>query len=253
MTAGATISQTIHETIDRTIATICARGGSKGLPGKNIRLFAGKPLIVHSIEQALACPSIDAVLVSTDDAAIAEIARAAGAIVPYLRPAELASDTAAKLPVIEHLVRHLEHGGQHIARIVDLQPTSPLREPQDITQALSACPHMPLTVSVRQAQDNPYFNMVERGADGRVALCKGKGSVRRQDSPAVYAFNGSIYVWHRAALAQAAVDGLWSVELGVYEMPLWKSVDIDDLDDFEYAEWLYHRHNRTNLSKGSST
>ena len=226
----------------QTIATICARGGSKGLPGKNIRLFAGKPLIVYTIEQALACPLLDAVFVSTDDAAIAHIAHAAGATVPYLRPAELASDTAAKLPAIEHLVQHLEHGGQRIARIVDLQPTSPLREAQDITLALNACPDMPLTVSVRPAQDNPYFNMVERGADGRMTLCKGHGNSRRQDSPAVYALNGSMYVWQRAALAQAAVQGLWRVELGVYEMPLWKSVDIDDLDDFEYAEWLHHKH-----------
>ncbi len=229
-------------TTGQTIATICARGGSKGLPGKNIRMFAGKPLIVHTIEQALACTLLDAVFVSTDDAGIADIARAAGASVPYLRPAELASDTAAKLPVIEHLVRHLEQGGQRIARIVDLQPTSPLREAQDITQALNACPDMPLTVSVREAQDNPYFNMVERDADGNITLCKGHGSTRRQDSPAVYALNGSIYVWQRAALAQAAAQGLWSVQLGVVEMPHWKSVDIDDLNDFEYAEWLYHRH-----------
>ena len=231
------------QTTGETIATICARGGSKGLPGKNIRLFAGKPLIVHTIEQALACTLLDAVFVSTDNAEIADIARAAGAIVPYLRPAELASDTAAKLPVIEHLVRHLEQGGQCIARIVDLQPTSPLREVQDITLALNACPDMPLTVSVRQAQDNPYFNMVERGADGCMALCKGQGSTRRQDSPAVYALNGSIYVWQRAALAQAAIQGLWSVRLGVVEMAHWKSVDIDDLNDFEYAEWLHFRHN----------
>ena len=239
MTSGATSGQ--------TIVTICARGGSKGLPGKNIRLFVGKPLIVHSIEQALACSCIDAVVVSTDDAAIADIARTAGAVVPYFRPAELASDTAAKLPVIEHLVQHLEQSGQCISRIVDLQPTSPLREVQDITQALSACPDMPLTVSVRQAQDNPYFNMLERGADGRMVLCKGQGSVRRQDSPAVYALNGSIYVWQRPALAQAAVEGLWSVALGVYVMPHWKSVDIDDLNDFEYAEWLYHRHKASRL------
>ena len=230
------------QTTGQTIATICARGGSKGLPGKNIRLFAGKPLIIHTIEQALACSLLDAVFVSTDNAAIAEVARSAGATVPYMRPAELASDTAGKLPVIEHLVRHLEQGGQRIARIVDLQPTSPLREAQDITQALNACLDMPLTVSVRLAQDNPYFNMVERDVDGNVALCKGQGNTRRQESPAVYALNGSIYVWQRAALAQAAVQGLWSVKLGVVEMPHWKSVDIDDLNDFEYAEWLYYRH-----------
>lgn len=228
--------------IGQTIATICARGGSKGLPGKNTRLFSGKPLIVHSIEQALACPAIDAVVVSTDDAAIADIARAAGASVPYLRPAELASDTAAKLPVIEHLVRHLEMGGKSITRIVDLQPTSPLREVKDIMQALNAGLDTPFTASVSLAQDNPYFNMVERSADGRMARCKEHASTRRQDSPVVYAMNGSIYVWQRAALARAAIDGLWSVPLGVYLMPQWKSVDIDNLEDFEYAEWLDHRH-----------
>lgn len=242
MTRMDSPGETSGQTIGQTIATICARGGSKGLPGKNIRLFAGQPLIVHTIAQALACPLLDAVFVSTDDVAIAGIARAAGATVPYLRPAELASDTAAKLPVIEHLVRYLEQGGQRIARIVDLQPTSPLREVEDILQALNAWPDMPLTVSVRQAQDNPYFNMVERGVDGRMALCKGAGGTRRQDSPDVYALNGSIYVWQRAALAQAAVKGLWCVQLAMWEMPHWKSVDIDDLNDFEYAEWLYHRH-----------
>lgn len=237
-----TSSSTVARARGQTIATICARGGSKGLPGKNIRLFAGKPLIVHTIEHARACSTIDVVVVSTDDAVIADIARAAGATVPYFRPAELANDTAAKLPVIEHLVRHLEQGGQSISRIVDLQPTSPLREAQDIAHALSACPDMPLTVSVCEAQDNPYFNMLERGADGSLTLCKGSGSTRRQDSPAVYALNGSIYVWQRAALAQAAAEGLWSVARGVYVMPHWKSVDIDNLNDFEYAEWLYHRH-----------
>jgi N-acylneuraminate cytidylyltransferase len=225
-----------------TIATICARGGSKGLPGKNIRPFCGKPLIAHSIAQALACPALDAVYVSTDDADIAEVARAAGARVPFLRPAELATDSAAKLPVIEHLVRHLEAQGQTIVRIVDLQPTSPLRDTSDITNALLARPEAALTVSVREAGDNPYFNLVEQGADGWVHLSKGTGNTRRQDAPAVYALNGSIYVWQRAALAHAADRGLWSVNIGVYPMPRWKSVDIDDLEDFEYAQWLAQRH-----------
>ena len=91
-----------------TIATVCARGGSKGLPGKNIRDFAGQPLIARTVTQALASPGIAGVYVSTDDEAIAEAARAAGAVVPYKRPAELATDEAGKLQVIAHLVRHLE-------------------------------------------------------------------------------------------------------------------------------------------------
>ena len=136
MTRGDIVDQVGSTSVGHTIATICARGGSKGLPGKNIRPFAGQPLIVHTIAQALQCGQFDGVFVSTDDHAIAEVARVAGAAVPYLRPAELASDTAAKLPVIEHLVQHLEQQGRRIARVVDLQPTSPLRDVQDITKRI---------------------------------------------------------------------------------------------------------------------
>ena len=225
----------------KTIATICARGGSKGLPGKNIRAFAGRPLIVHTILQALRCEHIAGVYVSTDDQAIADIATAAGAQVPFLRPAELASDAAPKLPVIEHLVRHLEAEGAVIGRIVDLQPTSPLRTTQDIEAAL-ALHGAELVVSVTAARDNPYFNLVEAQPDGTVRLSKGHGAGRRQDTPEVYALNGSIYVWDRLTLARAAQDGLWSVRIAPYPMPRWKSVDIDDLEDFEYAEWQAARH-----------
>jgi CMP-N,N'-diacetyllegionaminic acid synthase len=225
-----------------TIATICARGGSKGLPGKNIRSFAGKPLLVHTIEQALAARDIDAVYVSTDDAAIAEVAEQAGARVPFLRPAHLATDQAGKLPVIEHLVHHLEQQGAAIARIVDLQPTSPLRFPRDIEAALVLAPDAPLVVSVTPARDNPYFNLVERQPDGTVRLSKGEGLAGRQGAPDVLALNGSLYVWQRAALAQAAQQGLWSVRIVPYEMPRWQSVDIDDLEDFELAQWMHARH-----------
>jgi CMP-N,N'-diacetyllegionaminic acid synthase len=229
----------------RTVATICARGGSKGLPGKNIRPFAGRPLIAHTIEHALACRAIDTVYVSTDDAGIAAVAREAGATVPFLRPAELATDEAGKLPVIEHLVAHLEAQGERIARLVDLQPTSPLREVSDIDAALAVSGRGDapgLVVSVREAADSPYFNLVEPGAEGLVHLSKGSGSARRQDTPAVYALNGSIYVWRRECLAHAARHGLWSVRVAISPMARWRSVDIDDVDDFEYAEWLYARH-----------
>lgn len=229
-------------TTGRTIATICARGGSKGLPGKNVRVFAGKPLIAHTVEHALGCADIDAVYVSTDDEQIAEAARSAGAVVPYLRPSELATDAAAKLPVIEHLVVHLEQQGERIARIVDLQPTSPLRESSDITAALHAHANAQLVVSVGEAADNPYFNLVEQIVDGLVHLSKGDGAARRQDVPNVYALNGSIYVWQRAALSHAAKHGLWSVTVAPYLMPRWKSVDIDTLEDFEYAQWLFDKH-----------
>lgn len=236
-----------------TIATICARGGSKGLPQKNIKIFADKPLIVHTIEQALMTPSIDGVWVSTDDEAIADIARKAGAQVPYLRPASLATDNAPKLPVIEHLVQHIESIGLSVNRVVDLQPTSPLRTVADIQSAIMASDAVPLLVSVRAASDNPYFNLVELDNKGLAHLSKGNGTTRRQDSPRVCALNGSIYVWQRSALKQASTEGLWSVKMGVYEMPAWRSVDIDNLEDFEYAQWLYNRHffaNNSSLEGG---
>jgi len=226
----------------KTIATVCARGGSKGLPGKNIRSFAGRPLIVHTLLQALRCEHVVGVYVSTDDPQIAEIARATGALVPYLRPAELATDDAPKLPAIEHLVRHLEAEGASIARVVDLQPTSPLRTSGDIEAALAIRADADLVVSVTEARDNPYFNLAEEQPDGSLRLVKGGGAGRRQDTPPVYALNGSIYVWQRAALARAAEHGLWSVRVAPYRMPRWRSVDIDDLEDFEYAEWLLARH-----------
>ncbi|MBX3652859.1 MAG: acylneuraminate cytidylyltransferase family protein [Ramlibacter sp.] len=225
-----------------TVATICARGGSKGLPGKNLRDLQGLPLIVHSIRHAQACAGLSGVYVSTDDPAIAQVARSAGAIVPFLRPAELATDEAPKLPALENLVGWIEANVAPVQRLVDLQPTSPLRTPQDIESAMGAAPDAGLVVSVCEARDNPYFNLVEPAPDGGVTLCKGVGSGRRQDVPPVYALNGSIYVWHRPALALAARQGLWSVpRIGIHVMPRHRSVDIDDLDDFEYARWLLEK------------
>ena len=229
-----------------TIATICARGGSKGLPGKNIRPFAGQPLIVHSITFARAHPAISAVYVSTDDPTIAEIAAQAGALVPFLRPAELARDDTPKLPVIEHLVRYLEaQGKEEITRIVDLQPTSPLRAREDLDGCLDlACSSgAELVLSAFDSGFNPYFNLVEQQPDGSVRISKGEGLAARQAAPKVWALNGSIYVWQRAALSHAAANGLWSVRVAAHIMPSSRSVDIDTADDFALAEWLHARQN----------
>lgn len=223
------------------VATICARGGSKGLPGKNVRLFAGKPLIAHTIEQARACAGIGRVCVSTDDDAIAEVARAFGAEVPYRRPAELATDTAAKLPAIEHLVRHLESQGAVVDTVVDLQPTSPLRTREDIEAALALGGSAPLVVSVTEPSHNPYYTLVEQQPDGTLALSKPASFARRQDAPQAWGLNGALYVWQRAALARAAEQGFWSVAARPYVMPRNRSIDIDDLEDFEMAEWLMLR------------
>ena len=225
----------------RTIATICARGASKGLPRKNVLPFAGKPLLAHTIEQALACPAIEGVYVSTDSDEIAEISRRCGAEVPYRRPAELATDDAAKIPVIEHLVQHLEQQGVVVGTVVDLQPTSPLRTRVDLDRALALAGSAELVVSVTEPSHNPYYTLVEVGDDGGLHLSKAARFERRQDAPPVWGLNGSIYVWSRAGLAAAACNGFWSVSMRASPMPRERSIDIDDALDFELAEWFFIR------------
>ena len=225
----------------RTIATVCARGGSKGLPRKNVLPFAGEPLVAHTIKQALACALIDGVYVSTDDEEIASIARRYGAVVPYRRPVELASDSAGKIAAIEHMVQFLELQGMVIGTVVDMQPTSPLRTPADLEQAIALGRQAQLVVTVTEPSHNPYYTLAETNADGRLRLSKPADFARRQDAPAVWGLNGSIYVWRRAALARAAIDGFWSVPATPFPMPRQRSVDIDDALDFDLAEWFFGR------------
>lgn len=221
-----------------TIATICARGGSKGVPRKNILPVLGKPLIQYSIEQALACPLIDHVFVSTEDAEIAEVARRAGAEVPFMRPAELATDTAAKIPVIEHLVEGVAKLGVDARIIVDLDPTSPLREQEDITACIRLLDEeTDVVITGYEAEKNPYFNMVEQQPDGYYGLVKrteGGAPYRRQTAPKVYSMNASIYVWHRHTLSK----GLWDGRARLHVMPRERSIDIDHPVDFKLVEFF---------------
>ena len=220
-----------------TIATICARGASTGVTGKNIKPLLGKPLIVYTIEQAKACRTIDAVYVSTDDTAIASVAKAAGANVPFLRPAELATAEAPKMPVIAHLVNAVEKLGVRVERIVDLDPTSPLREVADIDACLALLDeHTDAVITGYESEKNPYFNMVELTDGGRARLVKqpAKPVHGRQSAPKVYAMNASIYVWHRRTLGK----GLWDGRTRLYVMPRERSVDIDTPLDFRLVELL---------------
>lgn len=220
-----------------TIATICARGGSQGVPGKNIRPLRGKPLIVHTIEQAQACPQIDAVYVSTDDPAIAAVASAAGALVPFLRPAELATSTAPKVPVINHLVGEVRRAGIDVGRVVDLDPTSPLRTVDDISRAMALFDdETDVVITGFEAEKNPYFNMVEYQPDGNVGLVKKppSGIAGRQAAPKVFSMNASIYVWRPEALNR----GIWGGRVKLYVMPRERSIDIDSEIDFFFVEKL---------------
>ena len=221
----------------RAIATICARGGSTGVPGKNIRPLLGKPLIVYTIEQAQACASIDAVYVSTDDPRIAEVAKSAGARVPFLRPSELATADAPKVPVIQHLVSEVEKAQIKVDTIVDLDPTSPLRDVADIDACIGLLDEATdVVITGYESEKNPYFNMVELDANGNAKLVKAPAAPihGRQSAPKVFAMNASIYVWHRRTLSK----GLWEGRARLHIMPRERSVDIDTPLDFRLVEML---------------
>lgn len=220
-----------------TIATICARGGSVGVPRKNIKPLLGKPLIAYTIEQALAIGKIDQVFVSTDDEEIARVAEEYGARVPFLRPAELARGHAPKLPVIQHLVEHVEENVCPVDTIVDLDPTSPLRLLDDIRACMALLDDdTDMVITGYPSDKNPYFNMVEEKSDGNIGLVKSipGGVVARQQAPTVWAMNASVYVWHRHTLR----DSLWHGRIRLHEMPRERSVDIDEPLDFRIVEIL---------------
>lgn len=223
------------------VITICARGGSQGVPGKNIRPLCGKPLIGWTIEQAFASGVAEHVFVSTDSEQIAAVARSFGAEVPWLRPAALATSTAGKLPVILHLVEWIEVHIGSVSRVIDLDPTSPLRDVEDI----QACDAMldegvDLVITGYESEKNPYFNMVERKPDGsweRVCVPP-REVLGRQAAPRVYAMNASIYAWRRASLR----DTLWAAgRIALHAMPRERSIDIDAPVDFELVELLMSR------------
>jgi len=221
------------------LALIPARGGSKGLPGKNLRPLAGRPLIAWSIAAARACPAIDDVIVSTDDPAIAAAARAEGARVPFPRPAELATDGARSIDVVHHALRALPALPD---LVVLLQPTSPLRRAEDITAALTRCVESgaDTCVSVTPSAKSPAW-MYQLDAEGRMRpLLDTPAASRRQDLPPVYVLNGAVYVartpWLLAHDGFIAPDGVASV------MPPERSIDIDTLLDFRLAELLAAEH-----------
>lgn len=222
------------------ICLIGARGGSKGVPNKNIRLLLGKPLIVWSIEQALACPEIDLVIVSTDSPLIARIARAAGAEIPFMRPDELATDTAGKWEVWQHALTACEaHYAQPIGLFVDLDCTSPLRDVEDISKAITQfrAGDADAVFTVCNARKNPYFNMLEE-ENGILRICKNlsKPIVRRQDAPRVYEHVASIYVLSPDYLRRG--NGLLSGRTNGYDLDIAKCPDIDSELDFEFVEYL---------------
>jgi CMP-N,N'-diacetyllegionaminic acid synthase len=225
----------------KRLCTICARAGSKGVPAKNIRMIAGKPLLAHSLYQARASGLFDAIAVSSDGDDLLSIARSYGATCLVKRPAALASDSAAKLPAIRHCLETAEDMlGTRFDVLVDLDATSPLRLPEDIRGAvelLEAEPHANV-ITGATARRSPYFNLVERRPDGTVGLSKPPSAaiVRRQDAPPSFDMNASIYAWWTADFR--ASPAVFTARTRLYEMPEERSLDIDSELDFRIVEFL---------------
>lgn len=234
---------------------IPARAGSKGIPGKNIKPLGGVPLIWHTIRQALeaGAPAED-IVVSTDGADIADVARRGGAAVPFMRPASLATDTSSSRDVILHALDTLADAGRHYDAVVLLQPTSPLRSPDDILRAIEAyqdgvrralrsesaspdhaIPMPGMAVSVSEARTNPYYSAFETDEQGFLHISKGDGRyTRRQDAPKVWEFNGAVYVINPDALRKEEISRLPNII--PVEMPASRSIDLDTPADWQRAE-----------------
>lgn len=221
---------------------IPARGGSKGVPGKNIKPLAGIPLITYSIRHALEVAPKEDVIVSTDTKEIAGIASEAGAQIPFIRPAELSTDTAGSREVMLHAVDFMNAKGNAYDTIILLQPTSPLRDPNDIRRALELFhdSDADMVVSVSEASSNPYYNAFETDSKGYLHISKGDGNfTRRQDAPKVWEFNGAIYVIRVSSLRESVISRFKKI----LPLPIdpKTAVDIDTELDFLIASHLLSR------------
>ncbi|MCH5251800.1 MAG: acylneuraminate cytidylyltransferase family protein [Lachnospiraceae bacterium] len=219
----------------KVLAFIPARGNSKGIPGKNLKILSGKPLIAHTIEAAKGCSFFDDIVVSTDSEEIAETARQYGAEVPFLRPEELASDTAKTIDAILYTLERLAKKGREYDYLVLLQPTSPLRRAEDIEGAVSLALESGKDVTaVSEVSDSPILMRSCDEKGNLTPLLSVNSTVRRQDMPKYYRVNGSIYVNEVRRLS--AETSLNDNPVG-YRMPAGRSVDIDERVDLVVAQY----------------
>jgi len=225
-----------------SLAIIPARGGSKGLPGKNVRSLAGLPLLAHSLRCAALCPEIDRTIVSTDSDDVAGVARAYGGDVPFQRPSELARDDTPMMPVMKHAVEEVERQeGRRYETVVLLDPTSPGRIPSDVAAAFAALTDDATAdgaIAVSRPTFNPFWvGVVERDGALVPAFETQRTYVRRQDVPVFRRINGSLYVWRRDYVV--GHEGAWHERRHVpIEIPEARAFSIDDLYEFQVAELL---------------
>lgn len=227
----------------KILAIIAARGGSKGVPGKNVRELSGKPLICHTIEQIKKWNGYDRFIVSTDSEKIAEIATDCGVEVPFMRPKELAQDDTGKLKALRNaLIEAEKYYSTRFDAVLDLDATAPIRKINDIKNIVEIFKKekADCVFSVVRSRRNPYFNMVEKKSDGTVELCKQTGDniLTRQSAPKVYDMNASMYVYSRSFLLNEENHTPLSGRSFAYEMDEISTIDIDSEIDFKFIEFL---------------
>ncbi len=222
----------------KSLVVIPARGGSKGIPRKNIKYLGGRPLIYYAIDGARSVADDADICVTTDDAEIIQTVKDYGLDVPFVRPDYLAGDNMGTYEVLLHALDYYEKKGRHYDTIVLLQPTSPFRRPEDIRGAINAySSDLDMVVTVKEAATNPYYNSYEEDNDGYLTISKGDGKyARRQDVPEAWEYNGAVYVINAESLKAQNMSDFRRVRK--YVMDSLHSLDLDTMLDWKIAELL---------------
>lgn len=222
----------------KVLVVIPARGGSKGIPHKNIKPLNGKPLIYYSIDVARQFTTDEDICVSTDDDEIIKVVEEYGLKVPFKRPDYLATDICGSNEVIQHAWKFFENKGDHYDVILLLQPTSPFRKVEFLKEAVALYDDsVDMVTSVKNAPCNPYYDGFEDNEEGLLTISKGDGTIeRRQDAPKVWQLNGSIYVINPKSLMQKGLAHFTRIRK--YAMSELYSVDIDNAFDWKIAELI---------------
>ena len=222
----------------RSLVIIPARGGSKGIPGKNIKELGRKPLICHTIDVARGIVSDNDICISTDDEKIISVVEKYGLHVPFVRPGYLATDTVGTYEVLLHALNFYEQKGFRYDNIILLQCTSPFRTVEDVKGSIGLySPDIDMVVSVKESTANPYYNCFEENGNGYLRLSKGNGKyVRRQDAPKTWEYNGAVYVINTESLKKEPISKFEKIVK--YEMDNLHSLDLDTMYDWKIAELM---------------
>lgn len=229
----------------RVVGIVTARGGSKGIPRKNLRLLGGRPLLAWTAEAATQATSLHRVILSTDDEEIAAVGRAVGLEIPFLRPPELSTDQTPTLPVLQHAVTWLEAQGERYDAVCLLQPTSPLRTSSEIDACVALLQRSgadaAVSVSLVPTEYNPHWVYFADAATGELHLSTGEVTPipRRQDLPPAYHRDGAIFVTRRDVLMEKG--SMYGSRLVGHQVDAAKSLDIDTLEDWARAEEIVRK------------